>query len=371
MAKDIYDNRIENLQDLMYKNNLDYLGVIAGKDLKYLTGMDFHLSERPVILIVRKDGEPILIYPGFEHEKANSCSIEFQKFSYGEDADSLHYACHSALKLFDEGKKGIGVSPQSMRFLEMNLLVQADPGIRLVSAEESFKEIYIQKSAEEIEKIRRAVKIAEEAMRATLPYLRAGISERKIANKLVIHLLEEGSDPDLPFSPIVASGPNSANPHAVPGSRKLQQGDLVIIDWGARAEGYVSDITRTYCLGNVDGDLHKAYDVVMQANLNARKEVKPGILASSIDQAARETIEKAGMGEFFTHRTGHGIGLEAHEHPYISQTSTVELKSGMVFTIEPGIYLPGRGGIRIEDNVFVTDTDSNTLTSLPLELQIL
>lgn len=371
MLNEIYKNRLKNLQKLMREHDFKYLSVIAGKDLKYLTGMDFHLSERPVILIIPYDAEPVVIYPDFEQEKVRSSSMDFLQFSYSEDAESLNNACYSALNVIEKGKMQIGVSPQSMRFFEMNLLKHTNVNLEFLSAEMVFKKIYIQKSADEIEKIKRAVKIAEVALRSTLPYIKIGASEREIANHLVIHLLSEGSDPELPFNPIVASGPNSANPHAVPGSRKFQQGDLVIMDWGARVEGYVSDITRTYSLGKIDDELRNAYDVVMQANHYARKKVKPGTTASSVDKAAREVIEKEGFGEYFTHRTGHGIGLEAHEHPYISQTSTAELKSGMVFTIEPGIYLPGKGGIRIEDNVFVSDTNSKTLTNLPRELQIL
>jgi Xaa-Pro dipeptidase len=204
-----------------------------------------------------------------------------------------------------------------------------------------------------------------------LPQIKPGVSEKWLANQLVIHLLNEGSDPDLPFEPIIASGPNCANPHSVPTDRKLQSSDALIIDWGARFDGYISDLTRSFLIAGENPLMSQIAAVVLEANKSAIAAVRPNVAANEVDNAARNVISKAGFGDAFTHRTGHGIGLLAHEDPYISQANTSLLKTGMVFTIEPGIYLPGRGGIRIEDNILINDTGCETLTTLPREVKII
>jgi Xaa-Pro dipeptidase len=184
-------------------------------------------------------------------------------------------------------------------------------------------------------------------------------------------LLKAGSAPELPFSPIVAGGPNSANPHAVPTERKLQRGDLVVIDWGAAWQDYCSDLTRTFAVGELSSELRKVYETVKAANTAGRAAGQSEIEAGEIDKAARAVIDAAGYGKFFTHRTGHGLGMEGHETPYMFGGNTQLLNTGMVYTVEPGIYLSGKGGVRIEDDVVVTANGSDSLSDFPRELQIL
>jgi Xaa-Pro dipeptidase len=172
----------------------------------------------------------------------------------------------------------------------------------------------------------------------------------------------------MPFQPIVAVGENSANPHAVPTERALQQGDLLLIDWGAGFEGYFSDITRTFTMGDVTPELLRIGDIVKKANRAGREAGKSGVTAGAVDQAARSVIAAAGYGDAFIHRTGHGLGMEAHEPPYIFAGNPVLLQVGMTFTIEPGIYLPGKGGVRIEDDVVVTEVGLESLTELPRQV---
>jgi Xaa-Pro dipeptidase len=226
----------------------------------------------------------------------------------------------------------------------------------------------IRKDAEEIAKMKRAAQIAQAALKQTLKLIREGMTEKEIANELVIQLLRGGSNPTLPFAPIVATGENSANPHAVPTDRPLKQGDLLLIDWGADFEGYFSDITRTFTFGVVDPELLTIVSIVLEANKAGRKAGKPGLEAGVVDQATRLVIDSAGYGDAFTHRTGHGLGMEAHESPYIFGESTQTLEVGMTFTVEPGIYLPGKGGVRIEDDVVVTGTGLASLTDYPRQV---
>ena len=219
--------------------------------------------------------------------------------------------------------------------------------------------------------MQKAVEIAQNSFLKLLPLIRVGVQEKFLANELTMQLLKFGSDPELPFQVIFSSGPNSANPHAVPGERVLQAGDLVVVDWGASYQGYASDLTRTLVLGKPSDQQQAIATAVLQANSAGRAAGKPGIPAGDVDRAARKEIVTAGYGEFFTHRTGHGLGMEAHEAPYMFAENTQILEPGMVYTVEPGVYLPGQGGVRIEDDVVVTTDGSRSLSDLPRELFVI
>ena len=172
-------------------------------------------------------------------------------------------------------------------------------------------------------------------------------------------------------APIIASGPNSANPHATPTDRRLAKGDMLVIDWGANVGGYFSDLTRTFSIGGPEAEMAKIAQIVLEANESARMEAGPGVPAQDVDRAARRVIDQAGYGEYFTHRTGHGLGMEGHEEPYIREGIHAPLKPGMTFTIEPGIYLPGRGGVRIEDDVVITENGLHSFSDMPRALRVL
>jgi Xaa-Pro dipeptidase len=224
------------------------------------------------------------------------------------------------------------------------------------------------KDNQEVNSMQRAVDIAQKALKATLPYVQIRRTEAEIAAELSIQLMRFGSNPHLPFYPIVSGGPNSANPHAAPSDRPLTNGDILVIDFGANVDGYFSDITRTFAIGEVDPECRKVAEIVLKANKAGRGVIRSGIPAASVDGAARGIIEASGYGGYFIHRTGHGLGLEVHEEPYIRGDNEIVLEVGMAFTVEPGIYLPGRFGIRIEDNVVVTADGVKCLTSLPRQL---
>ena len=252
--------------------------------------------------------------------------------------------------------------------LELRYLENAAPQAEFVNAQEVVSRLRMIKDQEEIGAMEEANRIARCALQTTLSAIKPGVTEKEIASKLVQWLLYHGSEPQLPFFPIVAFGPNSANPHAQPTDRKLKEGELILIDWGANYRGYFSDITRTFSFGDLNPELDKVVEFVQEANAAGREAVQAGIQAARVDQKAREVIQKAGYGDYFMHRTGHGLGLEAHEEPYIAADEHRELAPGMTFTVEPGIYLPGRGGVRIEDNVVVTESGNRCLTNLPREL---
>jgi Xaa-Pro dipeptidase len=258
-----------------------------------------------------------------------------------------------------------------MRAFELRLLESAIPGATFISAEDIVSEIRLNKDESEIEKMRMAVGIAETALRETVAQVKTGITELELASELVIQLLRAGSESEIPFNPIVSSGPNSAFVHATPSERKLTAGDMLMIDFGARVKGYISDITRTFAIGEINDEMKKVYQVVKEANEAGKNAVKVGMQCAEIDRAARSVIEEAGYGKYFIHRTGHGIGLEGHEAPYIAGDNALRLSEGMTFTIEPALYIPDQGGVRIEDNVVVTSEGVECLTSYPRELQVI
>jgi Xaa-Pro aminopeptidase len=234
----------------------------------------------------------------------------------------------------------------------------------LVDTVETLRE---RKDAGEIALIIDAVGIAERALARTLAQVRPGLTETALAGILEQHLRNEGSEA-FPFATIVASGPRAALPHARAGARVIERGDVVLLDFGAVRAGYCSDITRTVVVGRADARQREVYDVVLQANLKSSGAVRAGMRGMDADAIAREYIDARGLGDAFGHSLGHGIGLEIHEAPRLSKTADALLPADAVVTIEPGVYLAGWGGVRIEDDVLLTSTGATILTSFPREL---
>jgi len=365
---DSLQDRQEKLATTILNSGLGGFILNPGPSLHYLTGLHFHLSERPVVVFFIP-GKPVrIVLPELETAKVQNLPYPARVYPYNEDPDTWVDAFRQAGRQSNIENPKIGVEPRGLRFLELQLLQEANPDLDFVPAESVTAALRMVKDAPEIASMQQAARIAEQALTAILPQIKIGMSEAEVAAALSMQLLNKGSNPQLPFFPIVSSGANSANPHAVPSDRLLASGDLLVIDYGANVDGYFSDITRTFAIGEVDPEYHKIARIVLAANKAGCEAVKPGVTAGSVDHAARSVIEKAGYGEFFIHRTGHGLGLEGHEEPYIRGGSDLILEVGMTFTIEPGIYLPGRNGVRIEDDVLVTSQGVRSLTSLQREL---
>jgi Xaa-Pro dipeptidase len=364
------NKRFEKLAAALENTEFDAIALNPGPTLTYLTGLDFHLMERPVVLVYAPGKVPVIILPQLELQKLSGLPYELKAHPYGENPAEWGQSFRNALFELDLYGRTIGVEPRRMRVLELRLVESGAPGAHVIAAEKELASLRLCKDAEEIAKMRRAVQIAQDALEATLPQIKIGISEKEIAAELTVQLLRHGSEPEMPFSPIVSGGPNSANPHASPSGRKLQAGDLLVIDWGAAHEGYISDLTRTFAVGEVDDEYRKIHEIVQQANAAGRAAGKPGVACAEVDKAARSVIEAAGYGEYFTHRTGHGIGMEGHEEPYMRGDNQQLLETGMAYTVEPGIYLPGRNGVRIEDNMVVTENGCESLSNLPREIRI-
>jgi Xaa-Pro dipeptidase len=362
--------RLERLRAAMQTAGLDLVAAIAGPNLYYLTGLSFHLSERPTVGLFPVQGEPVFVAGVLERSKFDGAPYPVQACTYA-DADGPDLAFREAAQRLRPGPKRLGVETRRMRVMELRLIEAAFPDLRIDAAEGVFAGLRMVKDEFELGHMRAAVHIAERALEATLPQIRVGMSEREIAAELLTQTLRAGSEGELPFSPIVASGPNSALPHATLTDRRIQPGDLLTLDWGAARGGYMADLTRTFAIGEIDPELKRIYELVKAANLAAQQTTRPGVAAADVDAAARRTIGEGGYGQYFVHRVGHGLGLEGHEDPSMHGNNETELRPGLTFTIEPGIYLPGKGGVRIEDDVVVTTTGCESLSTLSRELQVI
>jgi Xaa-Pro dipeptidase len=367
MSKD----RINKVHDALSRSNLDALVLNPGASQVYVSGLHFHLMERPVILIIRKGGTQAIILPELELQKLADLPYEINNYPYGENPEEWSLAFKKAMSDLDLDGKVIGMESLSLRMMEYGYLTEAAREAKFQDAQELISSLRLTKEDNEVTALREAVNIAQNALVNTLPLIRVGMSEKEIAGELSLQLFRSGSQPELPFSPIVSAGLNAANPHAVPTDRKLKEGDLLVIDWGARVDGYISDLTRTFAIGEVDPEMVKIHNVVREANAAGRAAGEPGKSCAVVDMAARNVIEKSGYGKFFTHRTGHGIGMEPHEEPYMRGDNLQIMQVGMTYTVEPGIYIPDINGVRIEDDMVVTKTGSESLSNMDRHIRVI
>ncbi len=244
---------------------------------------------------------------------------------------------------------------------------EAVPAVELREAPPLVEELRTTKDAEEVAAIERACAIGDASLEVLLPQVRAGVSERQLALQLELAMRERGAE-GLAFPSIVAAGPNSARPHAHPTERPLGAGELMVLDFGAAVDGYCGDMTRTVCVGTASADQRNLYQLVADIQRTAVAGVRAGVAAGELAGAARDAVEEAGFGDYPSHSLGHGIGLQIHEPPWLRVGNEARLQEGEVVTVEPGVYVPNLGGVRIEDAVLVTAEGSRSLTHAPREL---
>ncbi|MCA9968869.1 MAG: aminopeptidase P family protein [Anaerolineales bacterium] len=354
--------RLQRLKDEILSNGLDGIVLMPGPNMTYISGIHTHVSERPILLFVPADDDPAIVIPTLEAMKARDAGIPEARIFGWSDEEGYTGAFQQACAHLELSDYLLGVEALHMRVLEFELLKRYAPGLQTAHAEPLLMTLRLVKDAGELAAMETAVAVAEKAMQRLLPRIQIGMTEKQVAALLTQELLAGGAD-SIAFGPIVSSGPNSASPHAVPTTRRLQAGDLLVIDWGCFVNGYPSDITRTFAVGEIDAESRRIYETVRLANEQGKRAAAPGATGRDVDRAARDVIADAGYGAYFIHRTGHGLGLEIHEPPFMMQANETPLAPGNVFTVEPGIYLPGKGGVRIEDNVVVTADGCRSLTS--------
>jgi Xaa-Pro aminopeptidase len=348
-------DRVSHAQKAAADAGLDALLVTPGPDLRWLTGYDALPLERLTCLVVPAAGEPFLVAPGLEVPAVLASPVQgldVEVVGWGETEDP-----YAVIGRRLAGARRVALT--NRMWAEQVFRVRA----ALPDAEQSLTsdvigELRLRKSTDEIDALRRAGRAIDRVHRRMSEFLRPGISERSAGREIATAILDEGHV-TVDFV-IVGSGPNGASPHHEVGDRILERGDAIVIDiGGTTAEGYCSDCTRMYTLGEPPAEFVDYFQVLRAAQLAACEYARPGVTAESVDAAARGVITAGGFGDAFIHRTGHGIGVESHEAPYIVEGNDLVLEAGMAFSIEPGIYLAGRHGARIEDIVVTTDNGTN------------
>ena len=343
---------------------MDALVITPSPDLIYLAGYDALPLERLTALVVRPGNEPLLLVPQLERPRAgDSPAGNLMEIAIWRDEEDAYQAVRRILP--DSGTFGVSDRMWALHVLGLQAVA---PEAKLVPASRVLAKLRPRKDPGEISLLSRAARSADEAFNRITREGLAGRPEKDVARSLRQHLVDTGSDEALFW--IVGSGPNGASPHHEPGDRAIRTGETVVLDFGGRVSGYCSDITRTVAVGQPSSEAQEVHAMVRRAQEASLRAVKPGVPAEEVDAAARRVIEEAGYGDAFIHRTGHGIGLEEHEPPYIVQGNTEPLEAGMTFSIEPGIYLQGRFGVRIEDIVAVTDDGAMRLNHAPRDLTV-
>ena len=339
---------------------LDALLITPSHDYAYLLGYLAPAMERLTCLVVPADGAPGLIVPRLEEPLARHQLGELAEYLELEAWDETEDPFARVRSRLGSEAARVGIQDQMWARFVLRLRAVLDP-IEFVEAGRTMAALRRRKSVAEMDRLRAAAAAADQAMLAITDERLSGRTEAEVSNRIGELLLEAGHD-TADFA-IVGSGPNSASPHHHPGERVIAAGDAVVLDIGGSRDGYGSDTTRTAFVGEPPSDFAELYSVLQRAQAAACEAVAPGVPAEEIDAAARDIIADAGYGEQFVHRTGHGIGMETHEEPYIVAGNTEPLEPGEAFSIEPGIYVSGRWGARIEDIVVCTDDGSERLNT--------
>ncbi len=355
--------RLGRLRDRLGTGELDALLVTKLANVRYLTGF----TGSAAALLVTGDGALFVTdgrYIERSKEELDAAGVDVRR-EIALTAAAQRAALVGAVPI---GAR-LGLEDHSITWAQQREYASAFEGRELVPAGTLVEDLRRVKDAGEIDRIRRACAIADDAFQALLPRIADGMSERAFALALEFGMRERGASGNS-FDPIIASGPNGAKPHHMPSDRVIGRNELVVCDFGCIVEGYCSDMTRTVSVGDPGPDARRVYDVVLQSQQAGRARVAADVSCAEVDRASREVIAEAGWGDAFSHSTGHGVGLEIHEAPRVAATASDTLLVGDVVTVEPGVYLPGIGGVRIEDTVVVgaTGAEALTLTSKDLVL---
>jgi Xaa-Pro dipeptidase len=358
--------RLEKLRSIMRNTGLDIVALIPGATMRYLTGGVHYVMERPVVLFIPLDEQPVAVIPQLEVPLFKAKQIDLRIVSW-TDAEGYDQAFQAGLDMLHPAGKTIGVEGTQMRFFEGEAIRRWAAGATVVAADAQLMPLRVNKDKDEIDALRRAVEISEQALQLTLNAVRVGMSEIALADILEAHMKALGSE-EPSFKTILHGGGNTALPHSGPLPYRIQAGDPLLIDFGAVYQGYRADITRVVFVGHISAEFRHFYSVVQAANVAGRTAARPGVAAEAVDIAARSVLIDAGYGRLIRHRTGHGIGLEAHEAPNIVEGNKLLLEPGMVFTVEPGIYETNVIGVRIEDDLLITGNGAESLSTFSRDI---
>jgi len=353
--------RADRLRARFGEAEIDALLVTSLPNVRYVTsftGSAGMLLVTPDALVFTTDGR----YRTQSAEQLAAAGVDAE-IEVGATITAQREALARAL----DGSARVGLEAHAITWSQQRAFAETFAGHDLVPTEGIVEQLRRVKEPGEVARIHSACAIADDALAAMLPRLADAPTEREFALELEVEMRQRGASGNS-FDPIVASGPNAAKPHARPSDRRVGRGELVVIDFGCIVDGYCSDMTRTVSVGDPGADARHIWDVVRESQWAGREAVRAGIESAEVDRACRDVIVAAGWGDAFVHGTGHGVGLEIHEAPRVAATARDTLERGSVVTVEPGVYLPGVGGVRIEDTVVVTPEGSDPLTAFPKEL---
>ncbi len=359
----IYADRLRRAQEELVRQGVDLLLVGPSSDFRYLTGHDAHLSERLTLLLLPREGNPTVVVPVLEAPTVADRRDLVDVHTWEETQAPADLVATLAGGV---AGKTVAVGDQLWSVFLLRLQA-AMPGATWISATPAMRTLRMIKDFRELELLQDAARRTDDAWEEFITQPLAGQTEREALERLSALTRQRGL---AGAWGLCASGPNSASPHHATSDRVIQPGDAVIFDWGGTIEGYYSDVTRTVHVGEPSDEFRRVYDIVYRANQATLDAVQPGVPCEALDEAARDLITGEGYGAAFLHRVGHGLGLDVHEEPYLVAGNDLPLRAGMVFSDEPGIYLEGRFGVRIEDAVLCTDTGGERLNNATRELII-
>ncbi|OZU87396.1 peptidase M24 family protein [Virgibacillus indicus] len=364
-----YNTRLKKLQDSLIKSNAEAAMITSPANIFYFTGFNSDPHERFMALIIDcRTDEFILFVPALDEEIAANESYIQTIIPISDEEDPF-----TKLKeKLGEDVTRIELEMKSVTMFQHKQLSSVFPNVTYHDLQPIINEQRLKKSRSELVYMQKAVDIIEKVLAAGIKKVKIGMTENELTAELE-YLMKKFGAAGPSFSTIVLSGEKAALPHGTPGERKFQNGDFLLIDFGViTKEGYCSDITRTFIIGEVSEKQKEIYNIVLQSNQAGIKAVKAGVPLKTFDIEARNVIQENGYGDYFNNRVGHGLGIEVHEEPSIHENNELIAESGLLFTIEPGIYIPDYGGIRIEDEVYINeDGEAEILTSFSRELQIL
>ena len=354
-------DRYTPLRHVMAAAGVDAVALVPGSNFRRVFAKSFHINERSLVVVVPKSGPPAAVVPSLEAASFDLVELEGAVHLWRDhDGPAAAFAALGR----EMACERIGVEGQSMRVMDQFGLQSAFPGAEFVDLHKAISNaLRLRKTGEEIARIRRAIAVSEDALSATLDEVRAGQSEVEIEAILLRNLFSCGAE-GLAFEPIVAAADNSYRPHAkARRDYRVKPGDALLVDFGAIHDGYLADITRTVFIEHCPDGARAFYETVRQANRAGRNAARPGVSAHQLDDAVQTVLEASPYAQFVRTKTGHGLGLDVHEDPYIMRGNHEVLEPGMVFTVEPGLYDPSGIGVRIEDDVVITEDGAETLTS--------
>jgi len=359
--------KINQIQSYLKEHELDMAFITTPDNVFYFSQFKSNPHERLLGVMIFQDATPVLVCPKMEVPDAINSGWQYDVIGH-LDTDQPFQLMKEKVHSNNVSVNKVAIEKSHLTVERLEALQHVFPQAQFVRLDEKINDMRVIKDEMELEKLREAARLADYAVEVGCKEIAEGKTEMQILTAIENAIKDKGYK--MSFDTMVLSGPKTASPHGTPGERKIQKGDLILFDLGVEYEGYCSDITRTVAFGNVSDAQKEIYHLVRTANENAIEAVKPGVRAMDIDKTARDVITDGGYGEDFSHRLGHGLGISVHEFPSMTGTNDLQLKAGMVFTIEPGIY-NNIAGVRIEDDVVVTETGVEVLTKYTKELIIL